>query len=84
MSESTKYLALKSSPAFMQGSALKFVGRSGGHMNLQVIIQDKPTLNAFSLNFNFFNIFKNCTQWIYTIPQYLSSLMKPSLNLSLP
>lgn len=39
MSESTRYLALKSNPAFMQGSALKFVGRSGGHMNLQVIIQ---------------------------------------------
>lgn len=54
MSESTRYLALKSNPAFMQGSALKFVGRSGGHMNLQIIIQDKTTLDAFSLSLNFF------------------------------
>lgn len=58
MSESTRYLALKSNPAFMHGSALKFVGRSGGHMNLQVIgmysIPDTPTLDASSLSFKFF------------------------------
>lgn len=53
MSESTRYLALKSNPAFMQGSALKFVGRSGGHMNLQVIIQETH-IGCIFTELNFF------------------------------